>query len=343
MSIQRLYIFIHLILLPVCLTRAQVTMTGGKGMLRLYEAEPVTAGDIYLNPFASFYAKADYNEKILLKDNTMNIGVTLGISRMFETFIHLTPYQTDQVHLWGAVGDSKLGLKLNIPKPGLLQYALLAYADFPTGQTHPIPFEPYSEETFGYAMLGLCTLDFRRAEVPFPFKVSFNLGYKSHNSSYGFFSGDTDQILGGIGCKFPIKSSQLYTEVTGEIFINNPAVSFAQNSLRWSGGFKTLIKRGIIFDVATDIELGGYKPKDAERDQTPRFYENYADWKIIVGLTYRWTLFPSWDKNRQEQQKQQQKQQEESDEIKQQRQDVIKELQEYQKRLEEEEKENVPF
>ena len=340
---MRRYYFTMLFFMWIGSAGAQVSMSGGKGMLRLFEAETVTAGDLYINPFVSFYTKADYAENILLKDNTLNIGITLGISRVFETFIHLTPFQTDQQHLWGAIGDSKIGLKAHIPRPGVWQYAVLAYADVASGQTHPVPFEPYSENAFGYAAFGVMTLDFRKAESPLPLKVSFNLGYKSHNAAHGFFTGDTDQIIGGVGCKFPIKASQLYTEITGEHFINKPAVSFGQNSIRWSAGYKTFIKRGIIFDVAADLELGRYKPNAQERAHIPRFWHDYADWKIIAGLTYRWSPFPSWDKDRQAQEKQQQKQQQESDEIKQQREDVIKELQEYQKRLEEEDKQNVPF
>ncbi len=334
---------IFFLLLWMINAHAQVTQMGGKGMLRLFEAETVTAGDLYVNPFASFYTKADYDRNLLLKDNTLNVGLTLGISRVFETFIHLTPYQTDQEHLWGAVGDSKFGLKVHIPRPGLVHYGLLIYADVATGYTHPLLFEPYSEKALGYAMFGLMTLDFRRAEAPLPLKVLFNLGYKSHDYSKGFLVGDTDQIIGGIGCKFPIKASQIYSEISGELFLNQPHVSFSQNSLRWSGGFKTLIKRGTIFDIAADLELGGYHPTAEQKAHVPRFWENYADWKILVGLTYRWTVFPSWDRERQLEQKQEHKQQQEDKEIQQQREEVIKELQEYQKRLEDEKKENVPF
>ncbi len=334
---------LYFLILLMCSAYPQVSMTGGKGMLRLYEAETVTGGDLYINPFMSFYTTADYDRNVLLKDNTLNIGMTLGISRVFETFIHLTPYQTDQEHLWGALGDSKIGLKTYMPRPGVWQYAFLAYADLASGQTHPLPFEPYSENAFGYAALGLMTLDFRRAESMLPLKLSFNLGYKSHNSSRGFFTGKTDQLVGGLGCKFPIKSSQLYTEITGELFVNQPAVSFGQNSFRWSAGYKTFIKRGIIFDVAADLELGRYEPTAHERAHVPRFWHDYADWKILAGLTYRTTAFPSWDKERQAQEKQQQKQQQENKEIQQQRKDVIKELQEYQKQLEEKDKQNVPL
>ena len=109
------------------------------------------------------------------------------------------------------------------------------------------------------------------------------------------------------------------------------------------GWIQNVHKQGIIFDIAADLELGRYEPKARELTREPRFWDDYADWKLLVGLTYRWSSFPSWDKERQTQEKQQQKQQQESDDIQQQREDVIKELQEYQKRLEEEDKKNVPL
>ena len=338
-------LFFFSLILGGCFAHAQVTLTGGKGILRLYEAESVTAGDFYVNPYASFYAtpRQDTDINILAKDNTLNLGLTLGISRVFETFIHFTPYQTDQVNLWGAPGDSKVGLKANIPAARVSQFGVLTFLDIPTGDVHPVPYEPFSENNYGYAIIGLVSFDLRKAASPLPLKAIVNLGYRSHNSSKGFMSGDTDQLVGGLGLKWAIKSSQLYTEISGEVFTNNPAVNFSQNSLRWSGGYKFLLRGGIIFDIATDIELGGYKPTEAEIDQTPRFFEDYADWKVILGLTYRWTFFPNWDKQRQTRLKQKQQQEKDEEKIREQREKVIEELEEYQKRLQDEKKKNVPF
>ncbi|MBN1482662.1 hypothetical protein EH223_11765 [candidate division KSB1 bacterium] len=318
-------------------------MTGGKGMLRLYEAETITAGDFYMNPFGTFFATKSQQANVLAKDYTINAGFTLGISQIFESFIHLTPYQTDQERLWGAPGDSKMGLKVNIPKKGVSQFGLLSYVEFPTARKHPISYEPFSEDAVGYAIVGITSLNFRNAVSPLPLKVTFNIGYKSHNSSKKIFAGDVDQVMAGFGLKVPLKSSQLYTEVSGEIFYNNPDVQLGQNSLRWSGGYKFLAARGIIFDVAADIELGGYKPSNAEKQAIPRFYEDYADWKLILGMTYRWTLFKNWDKKTREIKEEQEKQEQETQELREQRENVIEELEEYLKKLEEEKKKTVPF
>lgn len=315
-------------------------MTGGKGMLRLYEAETITAGDFYLNPFGTFFVTKIPNTAILAKDYTINLGLTLGISRRFEAFAHLVPYQSDQVHVIGPPGDTKIGLKITIP--GSPQFGIVTFADFPTARMHPLAYEPYSEGAVGYALLGLLTLDFRRAASPLPVKITLNAGYRSHDIGKKIVAGETDQLIGGIGMKLAIRSVQIFTELTGEIFFNNPAINLSQNSLRWSAGYKFLIG-GIIFDVGGDIELGGYKPSQRERNQKPRFLEDYADWKIIIGMTYRWTLCKNWDKATKQAQTQEQIKEQESEEIRQQRQKVIDELQEYEKRLRDEKKKDVPF
>jgi hypothetical protein len=234
-------------------------------------------------------------------------------------------------------------MKANVLTARVPQFGLLSFLDLPTGRVHPIPYEPYSENSYGYAIIGLVSFDFRKAASPLPLKAVINLGYRSHNSSKGFMSGDTDQLVGGLGLKWAIKASQLYTEISGEVFTNNDAVKFSQNSLRWSGGYKFLLRGGIIFDVATDIELGGYQPTEAEIDQIPRFFEDYADWRVILGLTYRWTFFPNWDKTRQARLKRQEQQEQDDEKIREQREKVIEELEEYQKRLQDEEKKDVPF
>ncbi|MBN1465274.1 hypothetical protein JXA02_05900 [candidate division KSB1 bacterium] len=319
---------------------SQVTMTGGKGMLRLYEAETITAGDLYVNPIGTFFVTRLAHSTTLAKDYTINLGLTLGMSERFETFVHLVPYQSDQVHLIGPPGDAKIGVKMAFPMHGLPQFGIVAFADFPIARIQPLPYEPYSDDAIGYAFIGLLTLDFRHSKSPLPLKFTFNAGFRSHDSSKGI-AGDTNQLMGGFGMKLAVRSAQIYTEVTGEIFINHP-IDLTQNSLRWSGGYKFLLG-GLIVDLGGDIELGGYEPSQSERAAKPRFLEDYADWKIIVGITHRWTLFQNWDnKVKQEQELQRQKERE-IEELRKQREKVVEELQQYERRLRDEKKQDVPF
>lgn len=322
---------------------AQVAMSGGKGMLRLYEADTVTPGQLYINPFGTFFTTKMAGLNVLAKDYTVNTGVTLGVSRFVEAFVHLVPYQTDQVHIWGPPGDAKLGVKFNVPnRGGVAQIGLAAYGDVPVAQIHPLDYEPYSEKAFGYALIGIATLNLKNAATQIPVKLTANLGYKSHNAANGFINGDTDQLVGGLGFKFPVKSSQLYTEATGEIFFNNKTVPFMKNSLRLTQGYKFITRSGLIFDIAADIRLG-QKPTAAEKAQTPRYFADYADWKIIFGMTYRTTLFKKWDEKYRQKEKQRQTMQNEQEEIRKKREKVVDELEEYKKRLQEKKKQEVPF
>lgn len=325
-------------------TEAQVGLTGGKGMLRVYEAETVTPGRLYVNPFATFFARQNAEQTRLDKDYTLNVGLTLGISPVIETFVHVVPYQTDTTHIWGAPGDTKLGLKLHLPRPGSVsQFGLAAYADFPTGRTHPLPFEPYSEDAFGYAILGLVSFNFQNAIKAIPLKLSANLGYKSHNAQNGFFSGVTDQIVGGFGFKIPFQTSLIYTEVTGEYFFNNNDVQFSHNFFRITQGYKFITRPGLVFDIAVDVEVGNYQPAPEQLAHTPRVWEDYADWKIILGMTYRNTLIKSWDRRFREAQKKEQQEQEKREQLREKREKVIKELEDYKKQLEEEKQREIPF
>ncbi len=323
---------------------AQVSLTGGKGMLRVYEAETVTPGRLYVNPFATFFARQNAQQTRLDKDNTLNVGLTLGISRVFETFVLFVPYQTDTTHIWGAPGDTKLGLKAHLPRPGSVsQFGLAAVANFPTGRTHPLPFEPYSEDAFGYAILGLVSFNFQNAVRAVPLKLSANLGYKSHNAENRVFSGATDQLVGGFGFKIPFQTSLIYTEVTGDYFLNKDQVNFSHNFFRITQGYKFITRPGLVFDIAVDFELGNYKPTPKQLNIAPRVWEDYADWKVVLGMTYRTTLVKSWDHRYREAQKKEQQEQEKLEQLRQKRKKVVEELEEYKKQLEEEKKQDIPF
>jgi hypothetical protein len=323
---------------------AQTALTGGKGILRLYEAETVSPGRLYINPYMSFFAAKMPQANALAKDYTLQIGATLGFSRWFEGFLQVVPYQTDQDHLWGPPGDTRIGFKLHVPRRGkYAQMALLSLAKFPTGRTNPLPFEPYSENSFGCSLIGVLSYDFRRFYNTLPLKFAANLGYQCHDTDNLFLRGRSDQLVGGAGVKWLIRSLLLYSEVTGEVFINNSNIAFKQNSLRYTQGIKFSHRSGLIFDAAFDIELGRYVPTVAESAVRPRFLEDYADWKLIIGMTYRTVLFKEWDEQFKQAEKKQHEQENNLEQIREKRQKISKELEEYKKRLEEEKKEEMPF
>lgn len=323
---------------------AQTALTGGKGILRLYEAETVSPGRLYVNPYISFFAAKMPQANALAKDYTLQVGMTLGFSRWLEGFLQVVPYQTDPNHLWGPPGDTRLGLKLHVPRRGkFAQMGLVALAKIPTGRTYPLPFEPYAEKSFGYSLIGVLSCDLRRFSNTLPLKFAANLGYQCHDADNQFLRGQSDQLVGGVGVKWLVRSSLIYSEVTGQVFINNPNIAFQQNLLRFTQGIKFSHRSGLIFDAAFDLELGRYVPTVVESAARPRFLEDYADWKLIIGVTYRTVLFKAWDEQYKQAEKKQREQENNLEQIREKRQKVNKELEEYKKRLEEEKKEEMPF
>lgn len=321
---------------------AQTALTGGKGILRLYEAETVTPGRLYFNTFFSYFAVEMADANALAKDITLQVGVTCAFNRRVEAFLHVVPVQTDQQHLWGPPGDTRLGVKFNLLRHGRRQAALAATVDFPTACVHPIPFEPFSDGAFGHTLFAIGSLDLRRV-FGSPLKAAVNLGYRTHDAGRPLFSGKTDQLVGGAGLKWLFKSTLFYSEVTGELFIRQPAVTLRQNSLRFSQGVKFPGRGGLIFDAAVDVELGRYRPAPTETTAQPRWWADYADWKLIFGVTYRAEVLRGLDEQRRLEKIQRREEKNNLEQIREKRQKVSKELEELKRRLEEEKKEGVPF
>lgn len=321
---------------------SQVTMAGGKGLLRVFEAETVYPGHFYFNPFYNGY----FTETVAGKsneDHTMNLGLTLGLTNAFEVFAHLVPYQDDQTHIWGPIGDTQWGVKFHVPAKGAtIQNGLLAFATFPTGVNHNLPYEPFSVDANGWGLMWLTTFDFRKGTGTLPLKLSLNLGYRDMDWSDRYFSDKKDQLLAGLGVKFPIRSSILYTELTGEIFINNPdQVQFSQNLFRVTQGIRFLGPWHLVCDIAADLGLGGDNSEDINKIINP-YVKNYADWKVIVGVTYRTTLFRHLTREEKIQRKKQREEENKLDTIRKKREKVVKDLEEMKKKLEKEKKIDEP-
>jgi len=309
---------------------AQTTMYGGRGMLRVRSARTVGKGNLYLCSYALNYVEKVGNS--LAKDHTLRIGLTFGLSSLLELTGTVTPYQDIQRGIWGPPGDSEVGFKFRYPyTPDWIQFGLQASALIPTGSRHPVPYEPYSSGKFGWSMLGLFTLDMREYSPIVPFQLNLNTGYMDHDIRDRFFEDRKDQAVLGVGVKFPVGGNILYLEYTAEIFINNDEVPFAKNSQRLTPGFKFVGPWNLIYDVALDLSLtderspGGSYP----------YVRDYADWKLILGVTYPYSLLRYIKKERELEQQQNLKGMEE---IRRKRLEAAKELEELRKRLEKEKK-----
>jgi len=316
-------------------------MSGAKGLLRLFDSESVYPGLFYINPSYLAYAKKSEGkngEEIgFAEDHTLNVGFTLGLSQSFELLAQVVPYQDDQHHIWGPIGDTKVGIKYHLPrKKGLLQLGLLGFATFPTAPSHNVRFEPFSVDKNSWGLVGITTLDFKAAAANIPLKIFINVGYRDLDWQDRFFQDKKDQLIGGFGLKFPIRSSVVYSEFSGEVFINNSdQVAFSQNSLRFTQGFRFLGPWHLIVDIAGDLELGDRAPSDALLAGNP-FLKDYADWKVIVGATYQMTLFRYLTAEEKLARRQRQEEQKKLDAIREKREKAAKELEEMKRNLDKE-------
>ncbi|MBN1541068.1 hypothetical protein JW992_02910 [candidate division KSB1 bacterium] len=326
----------------------QVTYGGGKGLLRIWDAQPVFPGQLYLNAlYSSFFTASgiDANgSRRQIEDHTLNLALTLGLSKKFEFWAHFVPYQDDQKHLWGPFGDSRVGLKF---MPGrersIFQFGLLGFAQFATAgaflddyKPNP-PYEPFSSNSHGWGLLALVNFDLKNAASPLPIKLSFNAGYRDHDWHDRFFTDDKDQLIGGFGLKFPIRTSVLYSEISGEYFIHQAdKIPTRYNSMRFTQGIRFVGPRNLVFDIAGDILLSA-KPSSRELASSP-FIKEYADWKIIFGVTHRLTLFKHLTAEEKMARMRELEEQAKRETIKEKRQKVIRELEEMRRKLQEEKK-----
>jgi hypothetical protein len=333
---------------------AQVTLSGGKGQLRLVDAEPVVPGHLYVNAFYNIFVEKHDNvqllssgrketRSILIKDNAFNLNVTLGLFKFLEIFLHTVPYQDNQHDLWGPIGDTQTGFKLHVHNGNSwLQPGLLAYAQFPTAPSHEIPYETFTFDHNGWALMGLLNMDLKNTGSARPFKLTLNLGYRDSNWLDRYFADQKDQLLFGAGFKFPFRGYQLYSEVTGEMFVNQRETHFRQNPIRFSQGLRLIAMQDFIVDVAADIKLGGYRPTSEEVNRNP-YLRRYADWKLHVGASYRTTLFTPMTPDEKVNRAQQNEEKRKLDEIRKKREQVTKELEDLKKSVEKEKKEKQPL
>ncbi len=73
---------------------SQTTFAGGRGMFRVFSAQTIQAGSIFLNAsYLSFFRSSG-------KDQTLNLGLTYGVTNNVELTALVVPYQDDQKHNW---------------------------------------------------------------------------------------------------------------------------------------------------------------------------------------------------------------------------------------------------
>ncbi len=270
----------------------QIGLTGGKGMLRVLSAEPVKPADIFVHWNVSTYMK-QAGKASLAKYYRSNLNVTVGLAHYLEAFLNFIPYQDDQEHLWGMRGNTLLGIKYLTPlRNNFFKFGLAGTFKIPTAGMGNVPFETFFTDKVSWGITGLITMDFLKVMPRHPLKLNFNVGYLDHDVSDTYFTSQIDQLFIGAGFKFSIRSVQLYTEYSGEIFFNNQDISFSQNLTRISQGIRFLGPWDNVIDISFDIALTQY---DSLKN-TDIFHKEYYKWQIRAGITHRFSVYKYFDK-----------------------------------------------
>jgi hypothetical protein len=309
---------------------AQTTSAGGRGMLRVFSAETVQRGSIFVNSFYQTFLQTT-DSRGYGNDHTLQLGLTYGLTHSLELTAKLVPYQEDQVHSFSAPGDAELGVKWRTPfSTTSVATGLRGFVILPTARSHNVPFEPYSSGKISWGAMAMTTLSLSGR---YPLKIYANLGYLDHNLTTFFSNEITDQLLLGFGLKIPIHPFIMFTEYTGEIFINNPAVDFKDNSTRITYGFKFRGPFRTTVDVGVDVGLS--------RNLNPAphpLVHDYADWKIFAGFNYQINTARVYGKPPVTAKVNSKEESKILEEIKKKREQAGQELEEMKKKLEEEEK-----
>ncbi len=263
----------------------QTTMVGGRGMLRVQAAETAQAKAFVINSFFSTFSRNTRGGR--LYDHSLSGSFTYGLSNNVELTTQVIPYQDDQVHSsWGPPGDILFGAKWRTPLSGrMLRTAVRTFLRLPTSSNHNVPFEPFSSNDVSWGVMAISSL---LVSAPLPFKVSANLGYVDHDIGTFLQSRSTDQLLLGLGFKIPIRDIIFYTEYSAEIFHNNSAINFSNNSMRLSHGVKLRTPYHTVLDLGFDIGFS----QDLSRYPAP--LHEYADWKVFSGLSYQFRASKMW-------------------------------------------------
>lgn len=334
-NMKKFYLIFIFTLISLTQVSAQVGMKGGRGLLRTLSADVVAPADIYVNSYLSMYFER-VAEESLAKFYSFYINSTIGLSQSFELNLHLAPYLDDQIHIFGRLGNSELGLKYKLPFSGSrLQMGLYSFFIFPTAQMENVPYEVFFQDKAGWGAKALFTLDFSDAMQQAPIKLYANIGYVDHDFDDEYFVSEIDQMLISGGIKFPLRSTQFYIEYSGEIFINNKdSIAYNENTTRISAGARFLGPWSLTMDLAADIGLG----KRAPLSDRNMYKKTYAEWRLWIGLTKRFSVYKYFDKRAKQAQKKREEELRKLQQIKEQRRKAEDEM----KKMKDALKENEP-
>lgn len=273
---------------------SQIGMHGGRGLMRILSANVITPTDLYVGSNFSMYFEKVGPEQ-LAKYYAMNVNATYGLTENLELSLNFIPYQDDQKHIFGRMGNSQFAVKYRMPFSGrYFQLGVYGFFKIPTAQENNVPYEVFYTKHSAWGSRMLLSFNFSKIIPQSLLKFHINFGYYDHNINDTYFSSKIDQMMIGAGFVIPVRSSQVYLEYSGELFINSQdTVSFSENSNRITAGVKFFGPFKTLLDVAADVGLS----KRSKLAELSMFHKDYSRWRIWVGIGYRFSFYKYFDKS----------------------------------------------
>ncbi|MFQ5750485.1 MAG: hypothetical protein ACE5HI_00690 [bacterium] len=295
---------------------AQIDYNGGPGLMYVHSAWTLEPGYLTVTGHSRSFGKvANFpgNKSYTVWDVSGRINLNYGISKHFE--VAATPILYQDTNLGGdpinTPDDFFFSVKIgSFTSPGSpLTYGVLLNAKIPTGNTHNVPFEPYSANRVGLGFMGLLTYSRDPLYPEQATNVHLNIGYWNHNDVGSALvegggaetepSSMSQEILYGLGVKLPGENFDFSAELFGNAFIQSPPpVAYSRENYLYIAPVVTYKPyRWMTLSFGTDFRIISASDKTLYADQggikrtLPNSQPNYPAWRINMGTKF--TILPT--------------------------------------------------
>lgn len=289
---------------------ANVIVNGGRGLTNVRAAWVMDAGRLTLYSHTRFWgqvAQIKSTSNLTEATTVWNVqgltSIRYGLGGHFEIGIAPIVYQDvnkgSAKNNSGYVVPSDLFLTLKIgsfgKKANSLSYGVETFMRLGTSKSFNVLYEPYSA---GSTEIGFTTLMSYAADPLYPddaLSAHLNLGYLNHNDVGRKLAGEnqqgvlrqTQELLYGLGLKYPTQGFDYALELYGNIFLQQPPNSAfsRENFLYLTPSVTYKAYRWLDLIVAGDFRLSKDEAgSGASGLETIGLPANYTDWRINLGM-----------------------------------------------------------
>ncbi|MBN2091305.1 hypothetical protein JW964_16965 [candidate division KSB1 bacterium] len=291
-------------------------MNGGRGLVHVRSAWTLKPGYLTMYNHTRFFGKVGIastptkaRTATTYWDVQGGISFNYGINKHIEAALSPILYQDNHKKDPGYNLPDDLFLSLKLGSYGTqgstLSYGTMLNFRFPTGKEHNIIFEPYSAGTVEWGFTGLLTYARDPLYPEDALNVHLNLGYQNHNDvgmKFTKHKKDTIEVLSmsqellyGIGTRFPTAQFDFSMELTGNFYIQKPPKTAysIENYVYLTPAIVYKAYRWLSLEVSGDFLLTSAKNDETDYTVQSRIPEmpNYPGWRISLGA--RITLLPT--------------------------------------------------